>query len=107
MAIVLEQLGLAYYPTPKVASTSLKMALYELTHGERWVNYKDETGFWWHIHNGWFREEPTPFAVVPNGKALFKFAAIRDPIARFLSAFGNRVHFHKELSAEIIAASPV
>jgi hypothetical protein len=106
MPIVLSKFAIAYYPTPKVASTSIKMVLYEIEHGTRWVNYQDDGGQWWHIHNAWMKDEPTPFHVLPDDASLFKFAVIRDPIERFLSAFGNRVHHHQELSERILSASP-
>jgi hypothetical protein len=106
MPIVLTRPPIAYYSTPKVASTSIKMALYELEHGSPFVPYQDARGQWWHIHNAWLKEEPTPFTALPDGSSHFKFCVVRDPIPRFLSAFGNRVHFHNELSTDVLNSHP-
>lgn len=107
--IILTKAPIAYYGSPKVACTSIKLALYELEHGVPWVDYKDASGNWHYIHGGgtWFPAEPTVFTRLPDPDRWFKFAVIRDPIDRLLSAYGNRVVHYGELSAEKMDAAVV
>jgi hypothetical protein len=97
--VVLTRYPIAYYATPKVACTSLKLALYELEHGKPFEARRDGNGRWSHIHNSW--QGGTPYFIpIPDPTLYFKFAVVRDPIERFLSAFANRVIYHGELSTK-------
>lgn len=72
--------------------------MYEIEHGHSFVSKKDEeTGVLWHIH----KEFTTPlFKDVDTSQfeSLLRFAVIRDPVERMLSAWRNRVVHHGELS---------
>jgi Sulfotransferase family len=94
--VILTRYPIAYHATPKVACTSIKLALYELEYGRPFEPRQDGNGRWKHIHNSWQGGTPY-FAPVPTPKSYFKFAVVRDPLERFLSAFANRVIYHDEL----------
>jgi hypothetical protein len=87
--------SISYLPLPKVANTSIKHAMFELEHGEK---FRQVTAGAAHIHE-YFRRHK---ADVGEGK--FRFVVVRDPIKRFLSAYANRVVHHRELSLEKIQA---
>ncbi|NBZ89419.1 sulfotransferase family 2 domain-containing protein [Stagnihabitans tardus] len=103
MTAFLNNLGLTYYSTPKVACTSLKFAAFEIENGFSF-NAFVANGLRRHIHNFY----PTlEFARARerdlNGNT--RIAVIRDPIDRFLSAYSNRVVRHDELSEEMLKDS--
>src|SRR5688572_19872202 len=98
MPLKLTRYPIAYYGTPKVACTSLKMAMYQFEFGKPWISYQDAAGKWWHIHNSWELDEPSRFVEIAGRNEFFKFAVIRSPLDRFLSAYSNRVLHHRELS---------
>jgi hypothetical protein len=101
--VVLTRYPIVYHATPKVACTSIKLALYELEYQRCFQPYQDDNGRWKHIHNSW--QGGTPFfSSVPNPQSYFKFAVVRDPLERFLSAFANRVVHHHELSEKQLAS---
>lgn len=92
-----------YLPVPKAACTSVKMMLHELETGEAYVSTAGE-GYMIH------RIRPTEVFVknpAGLGNDFYKFAVIRDPIKRFLSAYSNRVVHYRELSMEKAGASLV
>lgn len=98
MPIVLKRYPVAYHPTPKVACTSIKLALYELEFGRPFQGSRGEDGALQHIHNSW---EGTPrFVPVSTPESYYNFAVVRDPVERFLSAFANRVIQYRELGEE-------
>tara|TARA_R110000796_G_scaffold18532_2_gene56149 strand:- start:17870 stop:19528 length:1659 start_codon:yes stop_codon:yes gene_type:complete len=98
MAVVLKDLGVCYFPAPKVANTSIKHLMYEVEHGHSFVGEKDEvTGAVRHIH----KEFSTPLFKeldLSEYDPFLRFAVIRDPVERMLSAWRNRVVHHGELS---------
>jgi sulfotransferase famil protein len=99
--IVLKRYPITYHATPKVACTSIKLALYELEHGEEFSPWRDKNGTWKYIHDCW--QDGTPyFTPVSMSGSYFKFAVVRDPFERFLSAFSNRVIYHGELGERYI-----
>jgi Sulfotransferase family len=101
MPIVLSCYPIVYHATPKVACTSIKLALYELEHGRPFEPWRDKSGTFKYIHDCW--QDGTPyFAPAPTPQSYFKFAVVRDPIERFLSAFANRVVYHGELSEKYL-----
>lgn len=82
--------SIGYHPIPKVACTSLKEAFFALATGgkataEHLVGAK-------YIHD-YFEARQCDVS-----GANFKFIVVRDPLARFLSGFTNRVMHHRELS---------
>ncbi len=91
--VLCEKYSIGYLPLPKIANTSIKHAMFEL---ENKVSY-DSTNFdYQHIHD-YFRKKTKSI-----DNAAFRFVVIRDPIKRFLSAFSNRVIYHRELSETAI-----
>jgi len=92
--IILSRYPVAYHPTPKVACSSIKLALYELEHGRQFELSRDENGTFIYIHDSWRTEYFSPISVQDS---YYKFAVVRHPIERFLSAFANRVVYFKEL----------
>ena len=74
---------------PKVACTTIKYALYELEEGEEFSVQKAGVT----VHN--YIENKKNSIIDQCERRL---VVIRDPIKRFLSAYGNRVTFHHELS---------
>lgn len=95
MPIVLKRYPIAYYPTPKVACTSIKLALYEVECGTRFERLPAEDGTLTDIHNSW--RVTNAFTPVHTPESYYKFAIVRDPLERFLSAFANRVIEYREL----------
>lgn len=90
MVAILQEHGIAYFGIPKSASTSIKLGLYELLHGEPW-------------HGPTMRIHPQ-FPIVPvtdedfdRARDMWSFTVVRDPVKRVLSAFQNRVHDHRDL----------
>ncbi len=83
----------AYIDVPKVACTSIKNAIYSLeerSEFERSEKYPD-------IHSYYVKNKKTIKGCERT------FLIVRDPIKRFLSAYGNRVCYHGELSRWFIS----
>ena len=98
MAVELKNHDIVYFPMPKTACTSLKMLFYHLNEKRIFENYKKD-GKVMHIHNAGYG---TPYFSELNHRdyaAMTRIAVIRDPVSRLLSAYSNRVGFHRELSA--------
>lgn len=101
MPLVLKRYPIAYHATPKVACTSIKLALYELEYGKQFESRQDENGTLLHVHT--WQGSPR-FTPVCNPETYYKFAVVRDPIERFLSAFANRVVQYRELDGKHLNA---
>ncbi|MDJ0553842.1 MAG: tetratricopeptide repeat protein [Microcoleaceae cyanobacterium MO_207.B10] len=86
----LEELGLAYLPIPKCASTTLKYVFYSLKMHKEYSQPIEN------IHNFWSSRSHV-FQNLQSLDDYFKFTIIRDPIKRFLSCYKNRVLHHKNL----------
>lgn len=87
MSIYSAALNIRYYPVPKVACTSVKQLLHALDHGTPHSGGS--------IHNiygtpAFGREQPA------REPGELRIALVRDPIRRFVSAYRNRIHGHKE-----------
>jgi hypothetical protein len=94
MAVVLQNFPIAYVSTPKVASSSIKMMLYELDTGDKWCDLVDRGGARIGIHR-WRGHAPnTP---LPSLSGYFKFCVVRDPVQRLISAYRNRVVRQRQL----------
>lgn len=91
--------GIAYMPIPKVACTSIKQMLYMAEHGRRFEPYKGKNGKTMFIHDAY---PAIPFDKIDHALIADcdRIAVVRDPVLRVLSAYSNRVVFHRELSAE-------
>ena len=103
MAVELTQFNTVYFPVPKVACTSIKHLLYLIEHGEPFQETVVD-GKVQHIHATVYG---TPsFFDVDHARYAghFRFAVVRDPVARLLSAYTNRVVFYHELSERVIDA---
>ena len=85
---------IGYTPIPKIASTSIKHALYKLENKKAFSIEEHNT----HIHNFFNEKKKAENNPLPD----FNFIVIRDPIKRFLSGYANRVMMHKELSKNFI-----
>lgn len=99
MSVILAKHKLFYASVPKVACTSIKHMFFEFENGRPFTPYI-ANGQNRNIHNavykGLFREK-YPEKRIANSHRV---ALVRDPISRFLSAYSNRVVFHKELSRD-------
>ncbi len=94
MTVILKDHKLFYASIPKVACTSLKTMFFEVENGVPFKPIK-ANGKTWHIHefyHGWLRVS------YPEKRLedLRRVTLVRDPIKRFLSAYGNRVVHHKD-----------
>jgi len=78
---------------PKTACTSIKHALFELEENKKFS--PKENGMYLHDYIN-----KKCLSVIDDCER--RFVVIRDPIKRFLSAYGNRVTHHGELSEEYI-----
>lgn len=92
---------LAYFPLPKAANTSVKLALYELAFGRP---YGVAAGLPANIHHY------EPWRTAPFGpqslaatEGLLRFSVVRDPIDRLLSAYVHRVLMRDAVSEEKLA----
>lgn len=96
MPVFLKANKLAYIPVPKTACTSLKHFFFFTENGQNFTPFIQNSRTF-HIHNVY----PTvlfsrlPFSAIEE---LERIIVIRDPIARFLSGYSNRVLHHMELS---------
>lgn len=85
--------SVGYQFLPKVACTSIKHSLYTATEGKKFTREENEGKS---VHR-YFKERLQDIS-----GCEFRFVILRDPIKRFLSAYSNRVCFHKELSQDFI-----
>ena len=83
--------GVGYVPIPKCACTALKIACYEAQTGETYSNHFDAI----HEEFDYAACDMTRFSADCEH---VKMVVLREPIARFLSAFNNRVIDRQELS---------
>lgn len=99
MSVILDKEKVFYAAVSKIACTSIKLAFYQL---ENEVPFQPflVNGKWKSIHNIGYRSLLRDF--YPEGRiaSFFRVALVRDPVDRFLSAYGNRVMHHRELSVQ-------
>ncbi len=81
---------IAYFPVPKVASTSMKHAFYQLEHGKAF-DEADRPGHPANIHESFFSTRT--FYKIDHARYAdyTRIAIIRDPAQRILSAYRHRV----------------
>ncbi|TNE63082.1 MAG: hypothetical protein EP335_10550 [Alphaproteobacteria bacterium] len=99
MPVVSEKYGLAYYPVPKIASSSLKHAFYFLEHGDWYRKQGQPDGTLGNIHELSFGDPHFSAETLARHAHLESIVVIRDPIKRLLSAYANRVLYHGDLNA--------
>jgi hypothetical protein len=92
--IFLSRWSVGYQPIPKAACTSIKELLFRAVTGSPFSRELAEGAN--HVHR-YFDLRARDVSA-----AEFRFVVVRDPIKRFLSAFGNRVLHHKELSRKYV-----
>lgn len=86
-----------YRYVAKAGCTSVKRLLYQLETGSSY----DGASARGTVHS-FFR---SPRYAKSIDSAEYKFVVVRDPVARFMSAYSNRVRHHSELSPDYIAGS--
>jgi Sulfotransferase family. len=98
MTAILEEYKLAYIAVPKVACTSIKNMMFEIENGFQFRDFKASGRTYW-IHDLY---KSVPFAERRQNRlaACIRLAVVRDPIARLLSCYSNRVVYHSELSPQ-------
>ncbi len=95
------QFKIAYFPVPKVGSTSMKHAFYQLKHGEPFA-LEHPSGGKTNIHESFHNTRP--FYAINHARYAdyARIAIIRDPAKRILSAYDHRVLQVRELSEKRI-----
>jgi hypothetical protein len=97
LGFVDQQQDFSFKFLPKSASTSVLQSLYYLAYGE--VFNRNDHGYG--VHR-WGRLNSAPMVSVGT-----RLVVIRDPVKRLLSAYSNRVLYHRQLSqANILKARP-
>lgn len=96
---------ISFYAVPKVACTSLKLAVFEIENGFAFKNFRIN-GTLIHIHN-FYVTSSFDASKKAEVKGHVRFAVVRDPVARLVSAYRNRVLFHNELSESRLAQAGV
>lgn len=109
MGVILEGTDLEYFSVPKIACTSLKLAVF--AHNEpdvivklRAPNERNPDMIAFH-HNGrpyrhvheFYPSKPLRFRPLPRARGQRRFCVVRDPVRRFLSGYANRIVFHNDL----------
>lgn len=102
MPVIVPNARLAYFPVPKVACTSIKKMLHEVVHGAPFAPFEGKRGRTVFVHALY---PAVPFADLDVALLadLHRIAVVRDPVRRVLSAYGNRVVFHRDLHAAKVA----
>lgn len=96
MTVILPQQKLAYFAVPKVACTTIKTKLFQIENGTD-LERLTVNGRPFPIH----RLYPTRDFADVNHQPLAqyrRFAVVRDPLARFVSAYRNRVLEKNEIA---------
>ncbi len=91
MPSLIETHKLAFFGIPKIASTSMKLVLFELQYGKPISDYTPPPGQKLkplHDHYPSRKLQRNDFERCEN---YWKFAVVRDPVDRILSAYGHRV----------------
>lgn len=86
MVEIVRSKKLAYFPSRKVANTSIRLALKELAEGP----------------DDYWSSPDVPISPLTRyyARGCRKIAVVRDPVKRFLSAYGNRVDFHNDITRQ-------
>jgi len=93
MPVLFEKHRIAFFDTPKVASTSVKLALHEIEHGNAMEDRNDLEEA---VHRVYKTRRLSGEADFAACEGYWTFAIVRDPAKRLLSAYSNRVVFRKD-----------
>lgn len=101
MTCFVPKFQLGYISAPKCACSSLKYVFFELENSRVFEPFT-VNGVEKHIHNVY---PSVPFNNEKYSAYNYfkKLCIVREPIKRFLSAYSNRVVFHRELRAEALS----
>lgn len=97
MSVFVYDRKLSYYPVPKIACTSLKKLFFYIQNGVH-PNDLITNGKRLNIHP-LYRSVSFVQSAPQDRDDHFRVAVVRDPVARLLSCYSNRVVHHGELSA--------
>ena len=104
MPLLLHTHKIAYFDTPKVASSSIKLALHKLDTGASLDDMPDvENAIHWQYPT--HRLKGAAAAAAPQG--YWRFAVVRDPVKRLLSAYSNRIVHRRDQTRGRFARSPI
>ncbi|MEZ5686590.1 MAG: sulfotransferase family 2 domain-containing protein [Paracoccaceae bacterium] len=97
MSVFVYDRKLSYYPVPKIACTSLKKVFFYIQND---VNPNDliTNGKKLNIHRV-YTSVAFAQSAPQDREDHFRVTVVRDPVARLLSCYSNRVVHHQELSA--------
>lgn len=95
MVVSVPSAKIAYFPVPKTACTSLKHMIFQLEN-DRPFEVLKINGRRIDIHTLYKSVKLTPQHLKDHADS-WKFTIIRDPIKRMISAYSNRVVFHRAL----------
>ncbi|HEU0222119.1 MAG TPA: sulfotransferase family 2 domain-containing protein [Paracoccaceae bacterium] len=87
MVVRVPRAKLAYYPIPKVACTSLKHYFFEVNHGRPFGGFRQAEGYEGSIHQYY----PAGNAKHEAVDGLAWFVVLRDPFARAVSTYFNKI----------------
>lgn len=91
MPLVSERHKIIYFNVPKVASTTLKAAWYEIVNNRPPPPLDAANDLHWEVFSPPVRD----IDAFLNRRGYWSFAVVRDPIDRLLSAYTNRVEFYR------------
>jgi hypothetical protein len=105
MTAFLPKHGIAYISVPKVACTSLKHFFYEQENGHAFQPFR-ANGKRFDIHRLFpgLTFEDVPKKQIAN---MERYAVVREPVARFLSCYSNRVVYHREITEALLGADRI
>lgn len=92
MTIIVDKIGVSYFPVPKCACTSIKHLFFDIENGEPYRGHI-VSGVRQHIHKVY----PASAFKPAHARDNLCVAAIRDPVERLISCYTNRVLYHGEL----------
>lgn len=101
MAVFNTKFAFSYYAVPKSACTSLKAMAFEIENGFPFRTFT-ANGSFKHIHL-FYPSMNFRLSRQLDKDGQYRFAVVRDPVERFLSAYSNRVLHHDELSPARLA----
>lgn len=105
MAILIPCYKLAYFPIPKIACTSIKQTIFQINNGfdlSKVMRNEEKMRKRCRIHAIYKSRKHSEKGHEKLG-SYTTFAVIRDPMRRILSAYSNRVLYHRALEKPAVA----